>query len=385
MFKILGPAVIALALGACVSQPVQPLTQAQLWQDRAFHYEPGQPVESIQSLLQLDEDFVSGLKLADRQELSADRRIEIMISQLYGPDGIKLNYQTGHSTGAMQTWREKRGDCLSLTLLTYAVTRALGIPATMQEVRVPPVIDRRGGVDFINGHVNVLIRNTSDVLINGRSFQSGGIVIDFEPQVGSRQWGTALNESEIAARYYNNRAAEFLLQQDFDKAYVYYRAAIHSDPQFAAAFGNLAQLYAQRGLAPDAERLLRHAIALNGDTDAPLHALHKLLRAQGRDVEATQVAAQLEKQQTQNPYYWLGVGLEALQKEQFAKAVSALQRAETLAVGFAEIHRYLAYAYWRDQQPKRARQQLDKLMALDQLDPGVSVLQKKMSSARLVQ
>ncbi len=190
-----------------------------------------------------------------------------------------------------QLWQEKRGDCLSLTLLTYAVTQALGIPAYMQEVRVPPVIDRRGGVDFINGHVNVFILNSSAVQINGRSFDSGGIVIDFEPQVGSRQSGVALSEGAIAARYYNNRASEYLLQHDFDRAYTYYRAAIRSDHQFAAAYGNLAQLYAQHGLAPSAERLLRHAIALNGSSEAPLHALHKLLRAQGRDVEATQVAA----------------------------------------------------------------------------------------------
>jgi len=388
MPKILGLAISTLVLVGCASQPspaLPPLAQAQLWQDEAFHYHAEQSVETIQSLLQLDDALVSSLKLSDRQELSADRRIEIMISHLYGPNGIKLSYQSGHSTGAMQTWQAKRGDCLSLTLLTYAVTQALGIPAHMQEVRVPPVIDRRSGVDFINGHVNVFVRNTASVRINGHSFQSGGIVIDFEPQVGSRQWGNALSESEIAARYYNNRASENLLEHDFDRAYAYYRAAINSDPQFAAAYGNLALLYVQRGLAPGAERLLRHAIALNGASDAPLHALLQLLRTEGRAKEAAQVAAQLEKRQTEDPYYWLGQGLQALQKEQYAKAVYALERAEALAVGFAEIHRYLAYAYWRDQQPKRAKDQLALLTALDHLDPGVSVLEKKMSPAKLVQ
>jgi tetratricopeptide (TPR) repeat protein len=389
MLKILGLAISALVLGGCTSQPLippsPPLTQAQLWQDEAFHYHAEQTVENIQSLLQLDDALVSSLKLSDRQDLSVDRRIEIMIAHLYGPNGINLNYQSGHSTGAMQTWQAKRGDCLSLTLLTYAVTQALGIPAHMQEVRVPPVIDRRSGVDFINGHVNVFIRNSAAVRINGHSFQSGGIVIDFEPQVGSRQWGVALSESEIAARYYNNRASENLLAHDFDRAYAYYRAAIGSDPQFAAAYGNLGLLYVQHGLTQSAERLLRHAIALNGSSNAPLHALLQLLRTQGRTEEATQVAAQLEKRQTEDPYYWLGQGLQALQKEQYGKAVYALQRAEALAVGFAEIHRYLAYAYWRNQQPKRAREQLALLTALDELDPGVSVLQKKMSAAKLVQ
>jgi tetratricopeptide (TPR) repeat protein len=285
----------------------------------------------------------------------------------------------------MQTWQERRGDCLSLTLLAYAATQALGIPAHMQEVQVPAVIDRRGGVDFLNGHVNVFIRNTSAIQVNGRSFGNGGIVIDFEPQAGSRQLGRVLSEEEIAARYYNNRASEYLVQQDFDRAYAYYRAAISSDHQFAAAYSNLALLYARRGLAQGAERLLRHAIALNSDFDAPLHALLKLMRAQGRDVEARQIAAQLERRQTQDPYYWLGLGLDALQNEQYSNAVYALQRAEALAVGFAEIHRYLAFAYWRDEQPKPAKEQLALLTAIDHLDPGVSVLQKKMSAAKLVQ
>ncbi len=93
----------------------------------------------------------------------------------------------------------------------------------------------------------------------------------------------------------------------------------------------------------------------------------------------------MERWQTQNPYYWLGLRLEALQKEQYAKAIYALQRSEALAVGFAEIHRYLAFAYWRDQQPKPAKEQLALLTALDHLDPGVSVLQKKISATNLVQ
>jgi Flp pilus assembly protein TadD len=384
-FKSLTLVFSVLSLAGCASSPVKPLAGSQLWQDVAFHYQPQAVAETRQTLFELDASLEVTLKASIRQPQGVERRLRLLLDHLYGAQGIRLDYQSGHSTGASQTWKNQRGDCLSLTLLTYAATQALGIPAQMQEVRVPVAIDRRGGIDFISGHVNVFIPNSSAVLINGRSFDAGGLVIDFEPQTGSRQRGTVLTPDQIAARFYNNRAAEYLLAQDFDTSYAYYKAAIQADPEFSSAYANLALLYSRRGLDAQAEQLLRHALALNDDTDAPLRALYHLLQAQGRDEETRQIARQLERHQHQDPYYWLGVGLDALNRERYVAAIDALKRAEELASGFAEIHRYLAYAYWRNDQSSAAKRQLAVLSSLDSGDPGVAVLQKKFSGAALVQ
>jgi len=366
------------ALAGCSVAPVAPLADAQIWQDAEFKYQPQHVTETLGTLFDLDESVQQGLKTADRRNYSTERRLDQLLSELYDQNGIRLSYATGHSTGAAQTWADRRGDCLSLTILVYAAAKSLGLAPHMQEVRVPVLIDRRDGVDFINGHVNVFVRTHSEISINGRSLQSGGIIIDFDPQTGSQHMGQSLTEREVLARFYNNRASEYLVQRDDEKAYAYYRSAIAADPNFGPAFANLAQLYQRRGLLQIAEQLLRHAIALQGPSYAPLRAMHELLQAQGRGTEAEYYANLLQRRQALDPYYWLGIGLAALHDRRFESAIRDLEQAASLTTGFEEIHLSLALAYWHSGQREAAQQQLKLLTALNSKDPNIALLNKKM-------
>lgn len=377
-FRMPTLSIIAFMLSGCAVPPVAPLPEAQIWQDVAFQYQPQWVTETAATLFDLDESVVRSFKTAHRQSYTTEQRLDQLLSQLYGQNGIRLSYASGHSTGAAQTWNDKRGDCLSLTILVYSAAKSLGLAPHMQEVRVPMAIDRHDGVDFINDHVNVFIRTDDEISINGRSLQSGGVIIDFDPQAGSRQIGQWLSEDEILARFFNNRATEFLVQRDDQRAYAYYRSAITADPHFGPAFANLAQLYQRRGLLQQAEQLLRYAIALQGPSYAPLRSMRELLQAQGRAAEAEQYANLLKKRQDEDPYHWLGVGLAAMQRGRFGSAVSALERAAALTSGFEEIHRNLAMAYWRNGQREAASKQLKVLTALNSKDPGVALLSRKM-------
>ena len=377
-FRLLAFSTSMFALAGCTVAPVTPLPEAQIWQDKAFQYQPQNVAETLATLFDLDESVLRSIKAVDRQSYTTERRLDQLLSQLYGKDGIRLSYASGHSTGATQTWNDKRGDCLSLTILTYAAARSLGLAPHMQEVRVPVAIDRRDGVDFINGHVNVFIRNNSVIAINGRSLQPGGLIIDFDPQAGSQQMGLWLTEDQILARFYNNRATEYLVQEDDERAYAYYKSAITADPYLGLAFANLAQLYQRRGLLQSAEQLLLHAIALQGPSYAPLRSMHQLLQAQGRAADAQHYADLLKKRENEDPYYWLGLGLAAIQGERFESAVNDLERAASLTSGFEEIHRNLAIAYWRNGQRDAANQQLKLLTALNSKDPAIALLSRKM-------
>ncbi|MES2584124.1 MAG: hypothetical protein V4627_15485 [Pseudomonadota bacterium] len=369
---------VVLGLGGCATTPVPPLALNSVWQDKTFNYQRELVKETRDTLFALDAAVVHDLSLDEGVGRSSERRLELLVARLYGPNGIRLAYSTGHTTGASETWHNKRGDCLSLTILAYAAARHLGINAHMQEVRTPPLVDRRDGVDFVNGHVNVFIRFASEVTVNGQSFGAGSFIIDFEPQVGSRRTGHWLTESAILARYYNNRAAEYLVQKDDARAYAYYRAAIELAPDYAAPFGNLAQLYARHGLLAGAEQLLHHAIALDGPSYAPLRAMHQLLSLQGRAAEARRYAELLEKRQDEDPYHWMGVGIAALQNGRNAAAIRALERAASLTAGFEELHFYLGVAYGRNGQSEAANKQLVAMRAINNEGPSVALLSKKL-------
>lgn len=370
---------VALFNFACsTTPPVAPLAAKVLWHDQNFDYKTSDVLETKESLFALGPELTASLTNKGHSVFNIDRRLDELSSLLFSQKGIRVAYTAGHSTSASETWQKKQGDCLSLTLLTYAASKALGIDATMQEVRVPVAVDRRGGADFVSGHVNVVVHNTSTLIINGRSFGAGGVVIDFEPQIGSRYQGTLLTDDQIVARFYNNRASEYLTTKNDDKAYAYFKAAIIADPNFAPAYSNLALLYNRRGMTDAAENLLHHAMALNERSDVPLRTLHKLLLAQDRTVEAAAVATKLRKYDDEDPYYWLGIGLDHLQQNRFSKAIDALERAESLTTGFEEIHRYLAIAYWRNGQQKLANKELATLISMRTDDQVVKSLSRKL-------
>src|SRR2546429_4067417 len=353
-----------IVLAGCAAAPPAPLPADLLWQDRAFDYDAALVSISKRDLFQLDAGVLSKLHDPRIQNSSAQYRLHYLVSILFGPEAKDFPYSAGHSTIAAETWRRKRGDCLSLTVLAYSLANALGMSVQMQEVRVPVVFDRRGNVEFLNRHVNVLVRGAGDLYLIAGSMRSGDVIIDFEPQIASRREGLALSNDGILARFYNNLAAEYLAQDDLTLAYAYFKAAVLADPGYSPSYSNLAQLYTRKGFLRSAEQLLLHAIALSDDADIALRSLHQLLVSQGRESEALKYKEILQAKQEKDPYYWLGVGLHHLQEGNYQRAVSALEHAQDLTRGFQEVHRYLAIAYWRAGKPIQAKNQLSVLASL---------------------
>ena len=353
-----------IVLAGCAAAPPAPLPADLLWQDRAFNYDAALVSVGKRDLFQLDAGLLSKLHDSGIQNSSAQYRLHYLVSILFGPEAKDFPYSAGHSTIAAETWRRKRGDCLSLTVLAYSLANALGMSVQMQEVRVPVVFDRRGNVEFLNRHVNVLVRGAGDLYLIAGSMRSGDVIIDFEPQIASRREGLALSNDGILARFYNNLAAEYLAQDDLTLAYAYFKAAVLADPGYSPSYSNLAQLYTRKGFLRSAEQLLLHTIALNDDADIALRSLHQLLVSQGRESEALKYKEIVQDRQYKDPYYWLGVGLHHLEEGNYQKAVDALERAQDLTRGFQEVHRYLAIAYWRAGNPIQAKNQLSVLASL---------------------
>jgi tetratricopeptide (TPR) repeat protein len=368
-----------VVLAGCAGAPPAPLPAHLLWQDQAFEYDAALVSVGKRDLFQLDPGLLSKLHDPGIQNSSAQYRLNHLVSLLFGPETKDFPYSGGHSTVAAETWRRKSGDCLSLTVLTYSLAKALGMSVQMQEVRVPEIFDRRGSVEFLNRHVNVLVRDVGLLHFKDGSMRAGNVIIDFEPQIGSRREGLVLSDDGILSRFYNNIAAEYLAQGDLTLAYAHFKAAILSDPGYSPSYSNLAQLYERRGLFQNAEQLLLHAIALNHDADIALRSLHQLLVSRGRESEASKYAEILRARQEKDPYYWLGAGLDHLQRGNYQKAVDALEHAQTLTTGFQEVHRYLAIAYWRTGMQPQAKNQLSVLASLMVDDPRLAALSKKIT------
>jgi Tfp pilus assembly protein PilF len=378
--QALSIAVCVLGLAGCASAPVAPAAAELPWRDQAFAYDPALVTVSRQELFQLDDELLRLLRQVPQAGTMTQQRLKHLLALVFGPDLKGFSYAAGHSTTAAETWRTKRGDCLSLTVLTYSVGRAMGMAAQMQEVRVPPLFDRRGQLDVVNRHVNVLFRRAHRNVLEDA--EPRDVVVDFEPDFASRRPGKPLSEDAVLARYYNNIATEHLANGRQALAYAHFKAAILADPAYAGSYGNLAVLYRAAGLAPEAERLLHHAVLLGDPADVPLHTMQQLLNEQGRGAEAERLTSALQAGRERDPYHWIGLGLRHLEDGEVRRAIGALEHARELASGFDEIHRYLAVAYSRVGEMGKARDELALLASLTGDEAGVAKLRRKIKGAQ---
>jgi Tfp pilus assembly protein PilF len=88
----------------------------------------------------------------------------------------------------------------------------------------------------------------------------------------------------------------------------------------------------------------------------------------------------LQSRRDADPYYWIGLGLQALQDGQWRQSVAALEEAQRLTHGFEEVHRYLALAYWRSGDRLRANAQLAVLASLEHDSSDIATLRKKFNT-----
>lgn len=367
----------SLLLAGCAAPPSLP--DPGPWQDAAFAWHDARPTVGKEDLFRLDPALAARLQEPRYQALQPAQRLDELLSLIFGADRKAFRYATV-STVAAETWRARRGDCLSLTVLAFAAARASGLAATMQEVPVVPTFDRRAGYDYVGRHVNLLVRVPSHNPAE-QSLRVREVVIDFEPKLGSVQRGRVLTDDAVLARFHSNLGVEAMAAGQRERAYAHFRFALATDPSFTASHTNLAVLYRQVGLAAPAERLLKQAVAAGDANPTPLRNLVELLTTQGRYAEAREYDERLQDLRSNDPYHWTGEGLRWLDAGDPQRAVAALERAQQLTSGFGEVHRYLAVAYWRLGEAARAQDQLARLAALDRGDPTVAKLRRKFDTA----
>lgn len=350
------------------------------WRDAEFQHSPDLVTVTAQDLFRLGPDLEQRLQGSGVRDTFRDVRLRRMLDLIFGGDRKAFAYRAGHTTVAAETWRDRAGDCLSLTVLAYSMAKTLGMNVVMQEVRTPAIFGRSGELDVVNQHVNVLLTGARSDFVVADPW-GHDVVIDFEPDFATARRGTPLTEPGILARYYNNVAVEHMARGEARMAYAHFKAAIGADPGYVSPYGNLAVLYRRHGHEQHAEALLRHAVALGGSSDVALHELHRLLRDHGRAAEAAQVRRQLEARQARDPYYWMSRALGSLADKDPGRAIAELERARELAPTFPEVHRYLAAAHMQAGNLKRAREEVARMESLGASTSKVALLRRQLDQA----
>ncbi|KQV49344.1 hypothetical protein ASC95_17205 [Pelomonas sp. Root1217] len=302
-----------------------------------------------------------------------------LIDALYTKGRLQLDYDAETTRTAAEAFEAKRGNCMSLVLMTAAFARHLNLPVRFNSVFLEESWTRSNNIFFVAGHVNISLARPLAV---GRAAVFGDpelLTIDFLPpdQVRGHR-GRVVDESTILAMFLNNRAAEALTVGKVDDAYWWAREAIRTDARWLSAYNTLAVLYRRKGLLDRAEATLRLVLDREPLNTQAMSNLVLVLSDTGRREEALVYSNQLAQIQPIAPYKFFDEGLAAMRAGEYAAARQLFRKELARAAYVPEFHFWLGLANYGMGDVSGARGEIAKA-----LENSATVKDREMYGAKL--
>ena len=218
---------LLLALSGCASLEPLRTVPPGLLDDTLFPaanapVEPPEPLALSTSMRQyLNEHLV--------QPGRPEQSLDALVRAVTHATGLKLRYDASRTRSAAEAFDDRAGNCLSLVLMTAAFARELGFRVDFQAVDTPAYWSRHGEFLMASEHVNLGLTLPLTRLHEIRLQPT--YVIDFlDADDSARLPHHSIPEQTVVAMFFNNRAAEALLDGDIDNAYALVRTAVRADP-----------------------------------------------------------------------------------------------------------------------------------------------------------
>jgi Flp pilus assembly protein TadD len=314
--------IVCALLSACATRPVAQLAPAGLFEDQLFS---AQAVEEAGDVFAASPEMRRGL-VEHFGNVQEDRERALRLLQILGPRGeFRLSYDSSRTRTAAEAFADRAGNCLSLTIMTGALARELGLSVHYYRVLVPDAWSREGDLLLANQHVNLTLGGR--VRPSAPAIGELNMTVDFlaSPDLG-RQFRSEIGEPTLLAMFHNNRAADHLVRGELGPAYWSARAALQSDAGFLPAYNTLGVVYLRAGHLEAAARSLRAARQLEPENPLALGNLELVNRRLGRIEEADRLAAELRVLEPLPPYHFLHEALLARRAGDLTGARRLLER-----------------------------------------------------------
>lgn len=250
-----------------------------------------------------------------------------------GPDGLKLRqlvsaimdprtfgvaYDNTTRT-ASETFRARRGNCLSFSNLFVAMARDVGLNVQYQEVDVPPAWTLDNDTYVLNEHVDVFV-NLGAAGTRVVDFNSGDFKSTYEMRT--------ISDARALAHFYNNIGVERMLAGNTASALACFRKAVtEGDGRFPPAWTNLGTLYMRNGHSVHAEAAYLQAL---NESDSDLVAMSNLARLYERLGDRERADAYRKRVihfRWLNPYYRYELARRAYAAHHYDEAIGHLKYA----------------------------------------------------------
>jgi len=287
-------------------------------------------------------------------------RMRSVLSGLANNGYFVDNYAADATQTAADTFASKRGNCLSYTAMFVTLSRLAGLEVSFQIVDVPPVWT--AGSDYLvrSTHINAVVHG---VLLNGS--QRDDLVVDFNRVSDTSMYpAKRISDRYAESLFLANLGVQQLRANNNLEGFRYLTAGIELAPTNPDLWSNLAAFYATQGAPKQAQAAYFKALKLQPRS----RSIHSGLARAYESLQMPELAQQHQslarEYQAKNPYYHFSLAQRALRKEDYAQALTSINRALELRRVDGSFHYLKAFtlAYMGDR--NGAQQSLTKAQRL---------------------
>lgn len=342
-----------LWLSACSTAPAQ-VTGVAVLPFSALLENANANTPTVDDIFQLSAsqqaEFFAYFNAPEHRDVAAHRRLYQFLAQhLSGFDYQGKNYT------ATEAYALKSGNCISLAVLTKALADLAGVEIEFQSIVSAPVYSIENDFMLSSDHVRSFLYDPDFVPGKGEIYiGKPSIIVDYMPAAGDIT-GPRISQQTFIAMFYRNLAADALMAGQYDQALALLKVALHYDPSYSATINLTAIVHRRMNEASLAEQFYRYGLDIS-QRKATLISNYAMLKQSNGDAATAQALLQsLTALNEHDPYLWYLFGKTAQQQHEYQNAVTFFKKAAAQAPYMHQLQLELALAYYRDNQPEKAR------------------------------
>lgn len=368
---------LTLLLTACGSSSRLNLkasySEHEIYQDSLF----GEPIQLIEleQVFELTPEqrdaFLKTFHSKEYRKLSDSQRIYKFLEN-------QLEYFNFHSKTLVATdaMAQNAGNCMSLAILTRALSQLTHVGINYELARTPPVYQLEGNLQLSSQHIRTVVYNKTASSTKQFVRPNDKVRIDYFSTLGSRTL-RKVNKQEFHALFYSNRAAEAMIDGDHNLAYWNLKEALKIQPDNLVAINMLGVLYDQVGDKAYAERAYVYGLSFSHGHLELMNNYHQFLINANRLDEAQAIADELENYNDPDPFKWLDLANQEMTQGNYHKAIKFFEKAAELADYMHQPYAGIAKASFELGLNKQAMRAMQKALENSHTAQTTSIYQAK--------
>jgi tetratricopeptide (TPR) repeat protein len=278
---------------------------------------PSDHPDRIETLLAIPEEAKS---IVQRKFGRYNKSIKgtLLAQWLMNPEGHRMVYDINANLPPADVFNQRRGNCLSFTLLLLQLSKELNIDLHVNQVDLPDMWGQSDNQDLVfYRHVNAIQRTKNLTHIYDLAMQN------YRQGFPQR----LLNETQAVALLFSNNGIQLMQQGKFKKAFHYLKLAASLFPDNSDMWVNLGAAYKSTHQPRMAELSYLLAFDLKSSNSLAASNLDRLYRSIGEPSKAKSYAKLAQRARLKNPYVRFESAQTAFTQKRYKEASKEIKSA----------------------------------------------------------